>query len=212
MSRSTTLVEKAYDAHRGLFLSVSEFNISLKIELAAMGSSINQEMLLSPYFQTIDLRRVGTDRNTHLFLDYMDILVADFYVVSGVPEIVIALYDSTSGVFQSFQVLAMTWSDVKTNGLGATALATINSYAAGNSFTVGTVQWFGGNAPSGLTGAPAAAITDCPADATTNYNVVTTLLGSVTGAVNTANTKQNAIAVQLNSLLAELRTLGIIHA
>lgn len=65
-------------------------------------------------------------------------------------------------------------------------------------------------ASTSLKSAPQAAIADCPADATTNYNTITTLLGAVTGAVNTANTKQNQIATQLNSLLAELRTLGLI--
>lgn len=64
--------------------------------------------------------------------------------------------------------------------------------------------------PSGLASAPQAAIVNAPADAVTNYNVLTTLLGSLTGAVNTANTKQNDIATKLNSLLTELRTLGLI--
>lgn len=64
--------------------------------------------------------------------------------------------------------------------------------------------------PAGMVHAPQAAIADSPADATTNYNTITTLLGALTGAVNTANTKQNAIATQLNTLLAELRTLGLI--
>lgn len=168
---------------------------------------------VSPFFPTVaSTRDQAPIRNIHLFLKIMDILVADFYVVSGVPEIVVALYDSSTGVFQSFQILPMTWSDVKANGLGATALVAINAYATTNSFSVGTIQWFGGNTPSGLTGSPQAAIADCPADATTNYNTITTLLGAVTGAVNTANTKQNQIATQLNSLLAELRTLGLIHA
>lgn len=63
-----------------------------------------------------------------------------------------------------------------------------------------------------LSNAPQAAIADAPADATTNYNVVTTLLGTLVGAVNTANAKQNDIATKLNTLLAELRTLGLISA
>lgn len=179
---------------------------------AALGQGLLRLDGLIPSPYTAELSGIGPFRNIHLFLEIMDILIADFYVVSGVPEIVVALYDTSSGVFQSFQVLPMTWADVKANGLGATALAAINAYATTNSFSVGTIQWFGGNAPSGLTGAPQAAITDCPADATTNYNTITTLLGAVTGAVNTANTKQNQIATQLNSLLAELRTLGLIHS
>lgn len=64
--------------------------------------------------------------------------------------------------------------------------------------------------PAGMANAPQAAIANAPADAVTNYNVVTTLLGSLTGAVNTANAKQNDLATKFNSLLAELRTLGLI--
>lgn len=61
-----------------------------------------------------------------------------------------------------------------------------------------------------LRNAPQAAIANAPADAVTNYNTITTLLGALTGAVNAANTKQNDIATKLNSLLSELRTLGLI--
>lgn len=64
--------------------------------------------------------------------------------------------------------------------------------------------------PAALANAPQASIADAPADATTNYNVITTLLGGLTGAVNTANTKQNDIATVVNSILATLRTVGII--
>lgn len=67
-------------------------------------------------------------------------------------------------------------------------------------------------APSFLSAIPGAAITDAPADAVTNYNVLTTLLGTLTGAVNEANAKQNDIAEKLNTLLAHLRTAGIIAA
>lgn len=47
--------------------------------------------------------------------------------------------------------------------------------------------------PSGTAG------TNAPNDAVTNYNVITTLLGSLTGAVNAASTKQNAIADIVNT-------------
>jgi hypothetical protein len=66
------------------------------------------------------------------------------------------------------------------------------------------------NLPGILLHSPQAAIDDCSADATTDYDVVTTLLGDAIGAINTTNSKQNAIATQLNTLLAELRTLGVI--
>lgn len=53
-------------------------------------------------------------------------------------------------------------------------------------------------------------IVAAPADAVTNYNVVTTLLGGLTGAVNTANTKQNDIATKLNAVIAALEANGIL--
>lgn len=77
-------------------------------------------------------------------------------------------------------------------------------------FTAADINWL--NAPALLNNAPQSAITDAPADATTNYNILTTLLGTLTSAVNTANTKQNDIATRFNTLLAELRTLGLISA
>ena len=90
------------------------------------------------------------------------------------------------------------------------AIAAILAFATANSFSFSTlIKDLGADVP-GLASAPAAAIADAPADAVTNYNAVTTLLGALTGAVNTANTKQNDIATKLNALLAELRTLGLI--
>lgn len=109
--------------------------------------------------------------------------------------------------------LTITASDTTTT-INASIQSTVQAYCTLNGFPVPTVfEWFVAPSTSGLAGlvnAPQAAITDCPADAVTNYNVVTTLLGGLTGAVNTANTKQNQIATQLNALLAELRTLGLI--
>lgn len=94
----------------------------------------------------------------------------------------------------------------------------IKIYAAASSYPIGnSIVWpwtlqkdLDALIPAGLANAPQAAIANSPADAVTNYNVVTTLLGSLTGAVNAANTKQNDIATKLNALLAELRTLGLI--
>lgn len=89
--------------------------------------------------------------------------------------------------------------------------AAVQSYATTHSYTLdGGILFTALAKPGGLVNAPLAAIADSPADAVTNYNVVTTLLGNLTSAVNTANGKQNAIATQLNTLLAELRTLGLI--
>lgn len=92
-------------------------------------------------------------------------------------------------------------------------LATIKilDYAAQQSYSMTAADIIFA-APTGLHALPGAAIVNAPADAVTNYNVLTTLLGSLTGAVNTANTKQNDIATKLNTLLSELRTIGIIAA
>lgn len=87
----------------------------------------------------------------------------------------------------------------------------VTSYATGQSYIVDNISHIiDPSAAYALSSAPQPAIADCPADAVTTYNVITTLLGSLTGAVNTANTKQNDIATKLNTLFSELRTLKII--
>lgn len=163
--------------------------------------------ILSPFFQTADLRRVGqdSDRNIKLFLNYMDFLIDAIGTTAGNPYAIISWWNS-SNVFQSSDFVFMTFADVRANGLVATITAAVNAYASANSLSVASIK----GSPGTLAGAPQAAISDAPSDAVTNYNVVTTLLGAVTSAVNTANTKQNQIATQLNSLLSELRTLGVI--
>lgn len=64
--------------------------------------------------------------------------------------------------------------------------------------------------PNQLFGLTQAAIADAPTDAPTNRNVITTLLGTLTGGVNDDNVKQNEIATKLNTLLAGLRSAGVI--
>lgn len=137
----------------------------------------------------------------------MKFLINSYGTAAGNPYVIISWWNS-SNVYQGADIVFLTISDVETLGQAEAAVAAINTYASTNSLTVSSLS--GMRSPHGLSLAPQSAITDCPADATTNYNTVTTLLGSVTGAVNTANTKQNQIATQLNSLLAELRTLGLI--
>lgn len=116
-----------------------------------------------------------------------------------------------------FETLGMTTGDE----INAAAIAAIEAFATANSFAFTAILWafdtpqevdakIAAAVPAGLENAPGAAVSDAPADATTNYNVVTTLLGTLVGAVNTANDKQNQIATQLNALLAELRALGLI--
>lgn len=165
----------------------------------------NTYMILSPYFQTKDLRKEEPARDINLSLNHMDFLIDSWGVSAGNPYAVISWWNS-SNVFQNSAIVFMTFADVRTSGLIATVTASVNDYAASNSLTVSSIKGL----PGTLQGAPQAAITNAPTDATTNYNVVTTLLGSLTSAVNTANDKQNQIGTQLNSLLAELRTLGLI--
>lgn len=166
--------------------------------------------VVSPYFQFTELRKVGgSRRDTNIISSTMNFFIDGYGVASGNPYVIISWWNS-SNVFQNSAVVFMTIADVLANGLSATINSAITTYAAGNSLTVSSLAGIPATVPTGLASAPQAAISDCPADATTNYNVLTTLLGSLTGAVNTANTKQNAIATQLNSLLGELRTLGLI--
>ena len=96
--------------------------------------------------------------------------------------------------------------------LQAAIESAILTHASNNSYSVTSADiiWSVPQLPAALNDMPGAAVADAPSDAVTDYNVVTTVLGTLTGAVNTANTKQNEIATQLNTLLAELRSLGII--
>lgn len=89
--------------------------------------------------------------------------------------------------------------------------AAIQAYATSQTYTMSGGMVLDTPVVSDLLNAPQAAITNCPADAVTNYNVLTTLLGSLTGAVNTANAKQNDIAATVNTILAVLRTEGLIN-
>lgn len=65
----------------------------------------------------------------------------------------------------------------------------------------------------------AAQATNSPDNSPTNLNLVTTLLGTLVGQVNSTNANQNTIADNLNALatafnalLTELQALGILHA
>lgn len=148
------------------------------------------------------------------------------YAIAGASPNVSVFFESDDSSIEAGTILPISIAygdnDVAIQAKVATA---INAFCSGASLPTPTIDWLVTTptdlasalaslpaVPAGLAGAPFAAIADSPADATTNYNVVTTLLGGLTGAVNTANTKQNAIAVQLNMLLAELRTAGIIHS
>lgn len=201
-----TLVDKARHCNGGLLLPVSDSSGMSRCSLK------NEQILhpvVSPYFQRSSLQEIGTGRDTLTILTMLDALIVEILIVSGVPKIAVSFVDSSTHIFDSTQILDLSFADIAANGYESTVESAIHLFATNHSFTVGLIS---GGVPAGLSAAPLGAVADSPADAITNYNVVTTLLGAVTGAVNAANTKQNAIAVQLNSLLAELRTLGLIHA
>lgn len=157
----------------------------------------------SPYMT--DLNGIGTKQEYKLFLTTMDALIVGVYIISGVPNIAVSFYDTSAHTYSSTQILPMSEADIAANGYEATVEATINAYAAGNSFSV---TKFMGGIPAGLKNAPQAAIADSTTNLTTNYNLVSGVLGLATG-LNSANTAQNDMATKLNTLLSELRTLGL---
>lgn len=168
--------------------------------------------VLSPYFQTTDTRKEANGQGYIFILCFMIGNIERIEMHSGSTSYsYVSLIDAGETVaigtigFDPTTVTSAATFFVRLKG-------TIDECATSNSTTV-TEYCFGGiplAMLAGLANAPQAAIANAPADATTNYNVVTTLLGTLTSAVNTANTKQNDIATKFNSLLAELRTLGLI--
>lgn len=144
-------------------------------------------------------------------------LFYDLGTQSNYLQFVCAFYDS-SGFAQFDDTLTVDLSTITTTAQFVSALkSAVLTAASGHGYS-GFAESdiiFPMGFPSlaaGMVNAPQAAIANAPADANTSYNTVTTLLGALTGAVNTANSKQNDIATKLNSLLAELRTLGLISA
>lgn len=88
---------------------------------------------------------IGTYEQGYTFIStLMDFDIVELLIAGGVPEIAVALYDSSTIAFDSIQILPMTQADIKANGMDATILAAINTYATTNSITVGTLSWFGG--------------------------------------------------------------------
>lgn len=178
--------------------------------------------VLSPYFQTVAYtREEAPDRDSNLSLDSMAKKVMIGALVAPVTSetsftCALAGYDDSGGEVlheNQFTIpltngtstdelvnylvsFAVTWANASPRSYGITAADVIRPAA----------MWV----PNGVTGAPLAAIADAPADAVTNYNVLTTLLGTLTGAVNDANTKQNDIATKLNAIISRLETLGLI--
>lgn len=166
--------------------------------------------VVSPYFQLTATRKIGPLRDIQFIpVDMIKAFLLG-YSPASTNATVDALLRDTNNVYNFAIAVPLTIGTSDTDAtIRDAAPGAVVSYLGTLGITVDSTEWIAELA--GLGSAPQAAITDCPADATTNYNTVTTLLGAVTGAVNTANTKQNQIATQLNTLLAELRTLGLIH-
>lgn len=135
------------------------------------------------------------------------------YQLGGTPMASVQVaFTNSSGVYDPVTLMFSVSDSMSMADVHTAAIAAVNTYASTNGYTVTGYQFLTDGPVASMVNAPQAAIANAPADAVTTYNVVTTLLGSLTGAVNTANTKQNDIATKLNSLLAELRTLGLIAA
>lgn len=168
----------------------------------------SSKMVLSPYFQSADTRKVGPARDIQSILDLMIKAYYLGYSIDGPTADINILLEDTTGTYTTCVVIPLT---ITTSDTAATIRAAVpgavTSWATSNGITINSAEWL---IAGGVPNAPQAAIADAPADAVTNYNTITTLLGAVTGAVNAANTKQNDIATKLNSLLGELRTLGLI--
>lgn len=183
-------------------------NVPLSVE--AMCVSFNLSVLAG--IHTV------TDRIKNLILKIMihvDALVLQYGINTNDMN-AITIFLASGAVVEIATGIVVNYPDpITVDSLAVATKSAVTSYGTGQGYIIDNfVQTFSPEWTSAVnafaSNLPQAAITDCPADAVTNYNVVTTLLGSLTGAVNTANTKQNQIATQFNNLLAELRTLKII--
>jgi len=183
---------------------------------------LNWQFQIPDYFRAfnlpvLDILKRWTGRVIQLILDKnMKALVGQISDLSNssLMSLNVAFHDS-NGVaeiynfdvsFNESTTQASLKSSIQTAVLSR---ASIQSYSLTASDIVYAVPSF---TPDAISAAPQAAIANAPADAVTNYNVLTTVLGTLTGAVNTANAKQNEIATKLNTLLSELRTLEIIES
>lgn len=214
-SFSPTLVERAPQGLGTFYLPVSDAATKL----------------LSPYFQLkhcTDTEGLSQEARTQIFETGRDknlisdsmakkLIVHQIYDIQPSNDFAnshIVVYEDSTGVIEFSQdslvyLSGITNAQAFRSAAETAALSIVNT--SGYSMSGSDILWLTSDAsPDGLKNAPQAAIASAPADAVTNYNVVTTVLGTLTSAVNTANAKQNDIATKLNTLLAELRTLGLI--
>lgn len=95
--------------------------------------------------------------------------------------------------------------------LQAASIAALDTYLANHSYNRDDGLIWPFPDVAALNNAPQAAIANSTNNLPTNYNLLSGLLGIADG-LNGANTAQNDMATKLNTLLAELRTLGLISA
>lgn len=195
---------------------VLEFNNMLIQSLQTIAPQSSETLclrgLVSPYFQLTVTRKMGPRRDINFSLATMIKALLLGYSPSGSSANIDVLLRDTNNVYDVALSIPLTIADSDTDAIiRSAAPGAVTAYLSGLGVTVNSTEWMVHEAPpAALANAPQAAIADAPADATTNYNTITTLLGALTGAVNTANSKQNDIATKFNTLLGELRTLGLI--
>lgn len=144
---------------------------------------------------------------------------------AGYFLVVPSFIDGSSGAtVQTFGVLFPTSGITSRDTYISAAESAVNAYAVTQGYTLsGGIIWPSPTTaqinalitaamaaiPAGLSSAPQAAIADGTTNLATNYNLATGLLGLAT-AMNSANGAQNDLATKFNTLLAELRTLGLL--
>lgn len=103
--------------------------------------------VISPFFQLADTREVGnTGRNINLIPVSMNVnIIVDNLIVTGGGSIFMAIsvFD-TSDVFQTSTAVSLAMSNIRTNGINATIVTAINSYASGAGYTISNLFWASG--------------------------------------------------------------------
>lgn len=162
----------------------------------------------SPYF------RRNPDSVKHLALSYMKAAIVGFSNLQNGDDVLCNVQvnffnESTNQLVELYEsgsvVLTVnTWADVR-----ARIETIVMDRASAQSYGISAsdIIWVVGNKVDVVTGAH---IADAATNAPTNLNVITTLLGTLTGEVNATNTKQNDLATKFNTLLDRLEASGLL--
>lgn len=111
-----------------------------------------------------------------------------------------------AGVYVGYNFLFLDMSHTATvASRKADVVASYTAYATTNSYTISRVLGL-----ELLSADPGSHIADAATNNPTNLNVVTTLLGAVTGQLNTSNANLNDLATKYNTLLNVLEDHGIL--